>query len=251
MNIVFFNPYYIQPDKLPEIIDILKINEVYNLLPYGDFAKTISSYCGSKLVIKRFEDESLDDAKKRAVYKLVEHISSPVIVQGKWTGDCIVQDIYKNSNARFFSRNLALDDPNALILMLGRNQSEEIAQSTTKIMPYFFNIIKKYSKIDYRARICCENLSAFISLEYSEHPVNFSNHPNEVILNYFREQNFNRIAAHFLTDAGIAERERLIEIENEETRERWSQQEDDSGWQSCLNDELNYIRNNGGDWIDD
>lgn len=250
MNIVFFDPYFIQPDKIAEIIDILKIKEVYNLLPYDELSKSISTACGNTLVIRRNANETLDAVKKRTVYKLVSHISTPIIYNGEWTGECYVADKYKDSNYRRFCENLCLDHPNALILLsLSKNHSDELAQSQIKIMTYFFNILKKYSKIDYKSRICCKILSAYLTLEYQEFAL--LDGPFKVIANHFLHQNFSSIASHFLSERGIKERERQIVIKKEEDRQNMLDQDyyDPDPWGA--KSEMDYIRNNGGDWIDD
>lgn len=73
----------------------------------------------------------------------------------------------------------------------------------------------------------------------------------KAIAEHFWHKDFSDIAAYFLTDEGIIERNSLIEEEKEEERQRRLEQEDYDPDPWGANAEMDYIRNNGGDWIDD
>jgi hypothetical protein len=65
------------------------------------------------------------------------------------------------------------------------------------------------------------------------------------------------IAEKYLSEEGLKKRQNFIDVREEEERinrremEEWERSvEEEKAWQQCLEDEMGYIRNNGGDWIE-
>lgn len=71
--------------------------------------------------------------------------------------------------------------------------------------------------------------------------------PVKVLSSYYHIEDPNQLVEKFLTNEGI--KERLIEIEQEKRSVYMIDSMSDNDWGQ--NTEMDYIRNNGGDWIDD
>lgn len=247
MNVTLFDPHYLKHEMLNHLLQALHITEIYSLMPVTDNIKRLLEYSIVPITVKRYSSEDLDAVKRRAVYAFVRNISQPIIVHGEWVGDCHVEDKYKESNSEKFNENLTLDDPNILILIQNTSNSNE--ESSIKIFSYIFNILKKYSTIDYRKRICIKRLSQYLTLDDNVLSFRYVSRetPVKVLSSYYHIEDPNQLVEKFLTNEGI--KERLIEIEQEKRSVYMIDSMSDNGWGQ--NTEMDYIRNNGGDWIDD
>lgn len=269
MNVVFFDPTYVDELTLSKLGDILKITEVYSLMPMvrGDYK--IKNAFGNKVKLWRRSEETLDNAKKRGVYALLNLVSTPIIVDGNFTGKNVF-DVFLESKSDAFSANLDLQDPNVLILLPDRRLDNE--ESETKFFRYFYNILKKHDSTNrYTERIASVTLSPFVSLGdtskselqttiFSRNSLNFQKNNAQLLSVLLAAYNCNSVKdlrKELLSTAGEQRRiEILKEIEEEERREREEARAyyDDGltevqRWGADM--ELDYIRNNGGDWIDD
>lgn len=240
MNVTFFDPSFLRHDRLEYIQKAFHITEVYNLMPVSEDINSLLSCCNIPVSLTRHKDESLDSVKRRAVYKFVSKLSKPIIVGGDWIGECIVADIYKESKNNCFKNNLMLNDPNILIL----KQFGAKENSSIRMFYYIFNILKKYSQINYKRRLCIETLSKFITYDYGMSI--FGTLP-KILSDYCLIKDPNELAEFFLTKEGIEIRKKLI-LQIQEKDNDWGQ-DDDNDWGQDA--EMDYIRNNGGDWIDD
>lgn len=247
MNVTFFDPQYLKHEMLNHLLKALHITEIYSLMPVTDNIKHLLEYSSVPITIKRYSSEDLDTVKRRAVYAFVRNISKPIIVHGEWVGDCHVADKYKESNNEKFNENLKLDDPNILILIQNTSNSNE--ESSIKIFSYIFNILKKYSSIDYRKRICVKSLSQYLTLDDNVLSFRYvsSETPVKVLSTCYHIEDPNQLAEKFLTNEGI--KERLIEIEQEKRSVYMMDSMSDNDWGQEA--EMDYIRHNGGDWIYD
>lgn len=248
MNITLFDPNYLKPEMLNHLLQALRITEIYSLMPVTDDITRLLEYSIVPITVKRYSSEDLDAVKRRAVYAFVRNISQPIIVHGEWVGDCHVADKYKESNSEKYNENLTLDDPNILILIQNTSNSKE--ESSIKIFSYIFNILKKYSSIDYRKRICIKLLSQYLTLEDKVLSFRYMSRetPVKVLSSYYHIEDPNQLVEKFLTNEGVEER--LIEIEQEKRSVYMmidSMSDNDWGQDA----EMDYIRNNGGGWIDD
>lgn len=236
------------------ILNTFKITEVYNHMPLSFNLADYLKKGTIPITISRKEHETLDQVKKRTVYSIVGKVSHPIIVNGEFIGECHVEDMYGDSNYRRFYQNLQLHDPNILILQCSGNRRE---CSEIKIFNYVFNILKKYSNYPYRRRMCIRYLSPIITSEYDknsfgvrwEDPV-----PAQILSESLRISDPNKLAEALLNEDGINERSRVVAERQEEdsyNRMMADEQANESDWQDCSKAEMDYIRNNGGDWIDD
>ena len=206
--------------------------------------------CKGLITISRKPYETFDEVKKRAVYKFVEPISKPIIAYDEWIGDCMVEDLYKESDSKHFIDNLNLQDPNILIFYPTRYSSNE--SSTIKLFSYIFNILRKYSKggIDYKKRLCRTILSPFITLETVSVDFSFRMEtdvklaPVLTLMRYCNQYDINKLTEMLLTETGINKRKEELE---QIRKEKIEQMEGDNNWGA--DDEMTYIRENGGDWI--
>lgn len=216
--------------------------------------------------ISRMRGETIDQVKKRAVYAIVGKVSHPIIENGIFSGNCYVEDKYKASDSHNFYQNLQLDDPNILIL---RVEGERAEPSNINILKYILNILHKYSNYPYSDRYCVRTLSAIMTSEYNAERFNTKhlnvshwNHtPVKILSNHLQLKDPNELAKALLSEEGLNERNRAIDIRKREEewykeieemrREEARDAANEEAWQECLRDELNYIMQNGGDWIDD
>lgn len=236
------------------ILNTFKITEVYNHMPLSFNLADYLKKGTIPITISRKEHETLDQVKKRTVHSIVGKVSHPIIANGEFIGECHVEDMYGDSDYRTFYQNLRLHDPNILILQCSGNRRE---CSEIKIFNYVFNILKKYSNYPYHRRMCIEYLAPIITSEYDKISFGFRGdnpEPAQILSESLRISDPNKLVEALLNEDGIKERSRVVAEQQEEDRYNWMMangEDDESYWQDCLQDEMNYIRNNGGDWIDD
>lgn len=247
MNFVVFDPSFLQEGKLNDIIKSYRITEVYSLLPYEERTDVLLNNLLAPVSIKRLKNEDIDSVKKRAVYSFVSKISHPIIAYGEYIGQCEIADVFKESCWNKFSANMRTNDPNILILQISSyNDRRKAEDSSIKLFTYIFNILKKHSKIDYRSRICITTLLSYIT----------SDQRWGVDREHLKElwpfgQNGDELAVHFLTDEGLEYRQKIIKEEEEAKEYSIYDSSANEAYMDDLKAELDYIRKNGGDWIDD
>lgn len=250
MNLTYFNPRYLNPEKLEVIINALHITEVYNFLPYD---KQSLLHTPQETLTRR-ANESLDQVIKRGVYRFVDMMSRPVYYQEVWV-DRMVFDRFSESRSKTYEQNTKLDDPNILILQLGKDEEEH----TEIFVRFAWNILNKYGNIDYKKRIALAVLGRYITLEDDERhfscrvkgfPVRRSDEVLKMICQYCEQYNPNLLAQHLLTEEGMQARQNAIDDFNAKIKEEESYADTgDNDWGQAA--EMDYIRGNGGDWIDD
>lgn len=269
MNVIFFDPTFIEQSNLTKLGEILKISDVYCCMPmvHGDYK--IRNAFGDKVKLWRRSGETLENAIKRGVYALLNVVSEPIIVDGNFIGKNVF-DLFTDSKADAFSSNLELNDPNILILFPDRRLDKE--ESNTKFFRYFFNILKKHDASErYKKRIASTILSPFLSLNdttkrelqdtiFSRSSFNFQKNNAQLLLlllTSFCCNTVKDLRNELLTSQGEQKRKEILEeIKEEERREREEAKAYyDHGLTEVLrwggDSEMDYIRNNGGDWIDD
>lgn len=245
MNFIVFDPSFLQENRLKDLINSYKVSEIYSLLPYCEKTDTLLSNSSVPVSVKRQKGETIDSVKRRAVYSFVSKIFHPIIAYGEYIGQCDVSDMFKDSRWNSFSANLRTGDPNILILQISSyNKKYEVEESSIKLFTYIFNILKKHSRIDYMSRICITTLLSYIT---SERWWCVDREHLKELWQFGR--NGDDLAAYFLTDEGMDYRQEIIKEEEEEVRK--NRVYDNDGYIDDLKAELDYIRNNGGDWIDD
>lgn len=241
MNFVVFNPLFLKEDRLPDLIKRYRITEVFSLLPQNEKTESLLSNTPVPISVKWEEGEDIDSVKTRVVYAFVKKLSHPIIANGEYIGQCMIEDVFKESKSNDFVGNLRTNDPNILILINKTNKGE----SKIKLFSYIFNILRKHSDIDYKKRICIFYLPTYITT--TKHYNWCRKSIRE--LGYFGP-NVEDLVGYYLTEEGLEYRKELIKEEEKEWREQ-CQYSDDDGYEDDLKAELDYIRNNGGDWIDD
>ncbi len=268
MNVVFLDPTYIDAANLTRLGEILKIRDVYCCMPMirGDYK--IKNSFGAKVKLWRRTGETLENVTKRAVYALLNMVSKPIFVDGNFI-ERKVYEIFVDSNVDSFSSNLNLDDPNILILYPDHRLDSE--ECNVKFFRYFFNILKKYDNTNrYNKRIASTKLSPFICLNdttkwelqdsiKSDDSFNSLKNNAQLLLHLLTSYGCNSISDLrniLLTSQGEHKRiEVLNDIEEEDRKQR---EEAQAYYNDGLTEaqrwgadaEMDYIRNNGGDWID-
>lgn len=249
MNIYFMSPNGFKDEHIDEIISTLKIKEIINLLPAEESPAWLNKYNGI-VTFRRYAYMDLDDAVKKAVYTLVNKINVPVFQDHVLVGK-IQMDLYKESKCDDLAHNLTLKDPNILILkdyiyinrynrydeLLNIEEKEESSVDFTK---YTMSILKKYVNIDYQSRL----LFAAISFPSSD-----KNKDEYKIASFFQNisggKSMSELREYYMTDEYIKHRQ---EISEEYDRYLSYLQEDQSDDPWGAKSEMDYIRNNGGDW---
>lgn len=160
MNVYFLNLEDINEDRLPFLLDILKVKKI---ICYTDKCPKI---CEPLLIYnanynEQDNDEQINMKIKQAVYKFNAPICSPNVENEKWTGNFRVNNIYRNSNAFNPIYNLEhCDDDNVLVLL-------SILYFSYQFPKYSLNILKKYAfEYHYEYRICFIQLF-FLNNEYT------------------------------------------------------------------------------------
>lgn len=247
MNFIVFDPSFIQKEKLNNLVRVYHITEIYSLLPYNGKTEALLGELSVPISVCRQRNETIDSVKKRAVYSFVSKISRPIIFQGEYTGTCDVSDMFKYSHYNSFSENMKTKDPNILVLKISTDNKKYAAElSTINLFKYIFNILKKHSKIDYRSRICIKFIPPYITSEI------YYNLCDEVIkeIGYFGKKT-EALCAYFLTAEGLKYRKEIINKEWKDFQNLGSESSGEDAYIDSLKSEMDYIRNNGGDWIDD
>ena len=255
MNIYFMNPKGFKEEHIGEIISGLKVKEIFNLLPAGDSPEWLNRY-KELVTFRRYANMELDTVVKKAVYNFVNKISVPVF-QDHVLVDKIQMDLYKDSKSDDLEHNLTLDDSNILILkdyvyidpyarydeLTNIEEKEECSVDFTK---YSKSILKKYVNIDYQSRLLFAAIS-FPASDKSEGRYKIASHFQRTL----GCSSYAEVRKYFMTEEFT---QHCKEIEEEYDRRLRSLQEeqyldnDDDPWGA--NSEMDYIRNNGGDWID-
>lgn len=140
MNVYSIDPNYAREDNFSYLLNILKVRKVISL------TNEIPLVC-EPLLICRYTDDD-DKFIQRAVHKFNEPICAPRLTSGKWTGDFLVYDKYKESRAYNPIYNLEYcNDENVLVLAN--------SWDFEKFVKYALNLLKKYAnKLHYETKIC-------------------------------------------------------------------------------------------------
>ncbi len=250
MNFIVFDPTFLEEERLPILIQRLRIKEIYSLLPKNKETERLLNYSTVPISIKRQEGEDIDSVKVRAIFYFLRGFSHPINTTVEYSGQFAFDDVFKNSLSNNFSWNLNLDDPNILILQsYVKNKAHEGEDSKISFFRHMFNILKHHSEIDYTKRICVSPLPMYIILENPEGYI-----VREVIEEL--DKGFSDVedfARFFLKEDGLKYRKELIverKEEHEKEQEEWMES-CDSSYEVDIKAEMDYISNNGGDWIDD
>jgi hypothetical protein len=271
MNVIFFDPTFVSDKNLAKLGTVLKISDVYCLMPMIKDDYKIYRTFRSKVKVWRKTGETLDSATRRAVYALSNMVSSSRIVDGIFLGKEVFNR-YENSKYDAFVENIELDDPNILILRPDEYLSDE--RCDTVFFDYFFNILRKYdSNNQYRERIARRVLSPFLSLRdnsicelaqtIKKSDVGKSTKFNAQLILFLLES-FNCTTSQELRSLLLltpAESKRLEVIEIIENERRWEEEmarfyadreearAEAEAERQDYRSEMEDIINNGGDWI--
>ena len=154
MNVYAINPGYIREDRLPYLLNILKVKQVISFIEY------IPPICESLLIHKTdlIYKDTYDDYEKfvrnsirQAVYKFNGVMCSPKHNAGQWNREFLVHDIYKDSKANNPIYNLEhCNDENVLVLVDYHTENYY-----KDFINYSLNIPKKHAtKLHYEDRLC-------------------------------------------------------------------------------------------------
>jgi hypothetical protein len=273
MNVYFYNPCYLSVDKFPIFAEILKVKRVIDLTePNTRNNELVKHYQPMAIYIR--QDSDIEQSIRDAVYKFNEPICKPKIEKGKFTGEFIVNDLYKSSNAFNPIYNLEIyDDDNTLVLYKD-NKSKNICKNFTE---HSLNILKKHVGNNiYENRICfcwidClfNNASLFFkhnfySLRNKIDPtINSQTNYYNPLLSYIDfklklsviNNKISNIFHFFLSEQGIKQMNLLFEKKYRQLFHKYSDDDciysDYDDDRDDIESDLDYISSNGGDWIFD
>ena len=270
MNVYFMNPRYISSDNINIFLEVLKINQIINLINSESYH---IPNIDSKIEIYNYFTEDKDKLLKEAVHKFISPISKPIIKDGKWSGDIEVLDLYKNSYSGNPIHNLIKCKEDNIVVFV-----ENDNDFWTNFAKYTIAILTKYgSKNKYYDRICFCKIDktmnqSWIYLNKKQKYLICKNKNNlyDPLLSYInlktKEIYQHKIGSKsifefFLTSEGFTEYQnysftQIIENINKKNNHKAvieankydfeEYDEFDTG-----KEELRYIMENGGDWIRD
>lgn len=157
MNVYFFDPRFLKVEKFPILLEILKVKRIVDLTEPSTRNQELLSLYDSDAIFLR-QNSEIETATKKAVYKFIEPMCKPKVINGRFTGEYIINNLYKNSNAHNPIYNLEkCNDENVFILI---NLKEKAASFFTK---YSLNILQKHAaKFCYNNRICFNFISLWL-----------------------------------------------------------------------------------------
>lgn len=268
MNITYCDPTLFRIRTLLKLVEVFHIDEIYNLMPALPKACSANTIITSKLRVSRKENETIDDVTKRSVYTFLDKISRPIFIENVFFGKEIF-DKFQNSRSIDFSSNINLPDSNLLILNHDKRVFKE--KQSVYFSSYLFNILKKYnSTINYQNRLCFTNLSPqffiddedesslndIINDRYSAQLFRSNANMQKYLLKIWNVKSIYSLANQIFSKKGLRlHQEHIEEAENER---KYQEQMDRAFYDDGLTEverwgadsELDYIYNNGGDWID-
>lgn len=284
MNVYSLNPKWLKANALKNIISILKVKKVYCFIDSDDYNSL------NNVELLKWDGGGFEGFLNKCVYNFVNMISEPIFYKGEFTGERYVKDMFKESrslNPIFNIENL--DDPNILIIWKPDEQKQAKRGVLTTFREYSMNILNKYGNIDYLDRICFYFFDRYLSLSYILNKkinyygkmqsipvpavidnIQIRRDPKTGILKEFHENSYDPLLSYllvksndllegdsiqerFLTKDGIIQYEKeTINYYHDCLYEEWAKYEpDDSGFERACEAEVEYIINNGGDWIYD
>ena len=151
MNIYFLDPKYVNTEKFPVLLDILKVKRVIDLIEPVDWDMNLFNAYGPIAIFIR-KDTNIEFVIKNAVYKFNEQMCKAVFENGKLTGRFITNNLYSQSNAYNPIFNLEeCNDDNTLVLY-SKTESEDTPLNFTNLS---LNILKKHASLySYEKRLC-------------------------------------------------------------------------------------------------
>ncbi|MBQ2882271.1 MAG: hypothetical protein IJE43_00635 [Alphaproteobacteria bacterium] len=271
MNVYFMNPRYISSDNINIFLEVLKVNQIINLInPESYNIPDIDS----KIETFSYFTEDKHKLLKEAVHKFISPISKPIIKDGKWSGDIEVLDLYKNSYSGNPIHNLIKCKEDNVIVFID-NYNDFLAN----FAEYTIAILTKYgSKYKYYDRICFCKIdkslnNTWIYLEKKQKCLicKIQESLYDPLLSYInikvKERHQHKIGSNsifkfLLTSEGFIEYENKLFIlsvnvfNNRINRNKYyqaSRPETSEEYNSFDRgeEEFHYIMENGGDWIRD
>ena len=266
MNIYSLNPIWLKDNALDVIISILKVKKVYCFISSENYKKI------KNVELHIWDGCDLEEFLKKCVYDFVNIISEPLYYKGEFIGERYVKDMFKGSlplNPIYNVENL--DDPNILVLYNPEEPKLTKRGILSMFKNYSMNILNKYGNIDYLDRICFYIFDSYLSKsfiykkkcdlrgEIKSVPVvaiiSRYNETYDPLLSYlFLKSNDilegSSVQERFLKKEGIIRYETQI-INNYNDYLDPGDIPDDDGFERACKAEMEYIINNGGDWIYD
>ncbi len=157
MNAYFFNPRSVDKEKLPLLLNILKVQRVIDLRKAEDLNDISSAMYPNKVIFER-GDLDVEKAIELAVYKFNEPLCRPEVYKGRNTGEMIVNtSIYDKSIPHNPIYNLEhCNDDNVIIFY-----SSDL--KFFRFINYSTNIIRKYSEEEGPWGICYVHIGEFLT----------------------------------------------------------------------------------------
>lgn len=288
MNIYLINPKWIDFTKFHSFLEILKVKTIIsfineedytkNLLPKYpaikvlDFAKTPLRMYGNNF---EYNKKIVDEFLQQAVYEFISPFSTLAKDTKGKTSICKVNDAYKQSTFNNPIYNIEkLDDPNILILYNSYKNEHPLYHAVLRFKRYAFSILDKYCpQFDYKHRIAFVGFDEFLFSNsvgnsdysfraryyyiYSSRKIDDLFCPMLVYLNLKANQTYNKeynkeqtLQELFLRDGAKRAMEKfIIESRDEELQSRSCSYDCDDSNDWGQESELEYIYENGGDWI--
>lgn len=156
MNVYFYDPCFLKVERFTILVEILKVKRIIDLTePITRNPELLSLYSSDTIFIR--QDSEIETATRYAVYKFIEPMCKARVINSRLTGEFIINDLYKESNAYNPIYNLEkCNDENVLILF---NLKDKIPLLFTK---FSLNILQKHAeKFCYYNRICFNFIGLF------------------------------------------------------------------------------------------
>ena len=280
MNILIYNCEYATIALLEKLVEIFKITQIHV------FDKNLCSVlCSpiSKLVtVTPNNDEKYNVIMDRSMSAIINQISKPIFENGQFVGLDILPTYKQGSKYDFYS-NLELDHPNILVLQYGKHYYEKCLDGYG-YKSCLTRFISKYDDIDDPClnHICIYHLSSEFYVDIDDDVEHDFNALRERMRRFYEESNSifftgydknnqmpydvaNYIPLLILYSLNLNSIDDLFriyysiegfincsnlwlkELNEDEYRTISDHYDDDTDYQA----EMDYIRENGGDWVYD
>ena len=280
MNILIYNCEYATIALLEKLVEIFKITQIHV------FDKNLCSVlCSpiSKLVtVTPNNDEKYNVIMDRSMSAIINQISKPIFENGQFIGFDILPTYKQGSKYDFYS-NLELDHPNILVLQYGKHYYEKCLDGYG-YKSCLTRFISKYDDIDDPClnHICIYHLSSEFYVDIDDDVEHDFNALRERMRRFYEESNSifftgydknnqmpydvaNYIPLLILYSLNLNSIDDLFriyysiegfincsnlwlkELNEDEYRTISDHYDDDTDYQA----EMDYIRENGGDWVYD
>lgn len=299
MNVYFVAYNYVNPIAWADLIQVLKVKEVFTFIPQTDFSNDVLTQFGDLIKLEKAAESSSELFCKYCVFQLNDKISKRIRIDSDQY-DFIDLDSFPNSKWYDVKGNLNLQDENVMILAkMNRRDGKEwynnhfvfdsiindngrfFFDAASNIANFLCNWSKKQNEGSdkYVERLCFFMIGRVNSAIYRDrsfisprqikekYHVDFETrildfiqaqlnalYPEKYPLDYYFRKGKEVLRLTFFNN-GVIDEERKREREAykgycEELRNlQWLDVDNGQSWDDLGKEEMDYIVNNGGDWI--